>query len=207
MIWHRKERGDTQMCKKIREVNSLTPERVLEKHWDGKIPVNVKKILSSVDVRFREYDITNLEEILGLDKNDAVLGMAFSDGDNLGILFSTRIDKDATNYVLAHEFAHCCLHMRPSEKFHIEMKLSRDLYSWLRQDTILGRYRISYKEIEADRFAADLLIPTKALLDLFINGSDQSIDGIAKHFHVSKEIVRLKIINLKKSRFKVGVAK
>lgn len=200
MFGMRKKRGEISMCKKIREVNALNTEEILKRFWDGKIPVNVKHILAGVGVRFREYDISALEQVLHIDQDDAILGMALSDGDELGILYSNRIDKDATNYVLAHEFGHCCLHLKPSEKFHIELKLSSDLYSKKPRRYLLAGYRDSYKEIQADKFAADLLIPTKALLEYLDNNPGTKPESIAKHFHVSEEIVRMKIVNMKRNK-------
>ena len=133
---------------------------------------------------------------LRLNNNDAILGIAFSNGDELGILYSSKIDKDATNYVLAHELAHCCLHMKPAEEFHVELKVSHDLYAGVRGKSLFAGYKESYKENQADRFAADLLIPTQALSEYIINSTEHSIDCIARHFHVTKEIVHLKIMNL-----------
>ena len=184
----------------IEKVNRLTPASTLEKYWDGKIPVNVKHILGNIGIRFCKFDTAPLEEALQLSKNDAILGMAFSNGDELGIIYSTRIDKDVTNYVLAHELAHCCLHMKPSEKFHIELKLSRDLYSKTKNRTVLSRYLESYKEVQSDRFAADLLIPTKSLVSFLQEHPTANIDGIANHFHVSREMVRLKTENLRRNK-------
>ena len=188
------------MCKKIREVNSLTPQIILERYWNKQIPVSIKQILTDIGVRFSEYNLKPLEESLKLRKSDAILGMAISVGDDLGILYSPGIDKNALNYVLAHEFAHCCLHMKPTEKFHVEMKLSDDLYSRSSNTSFLAGYKHSHKEVQADRFAADLLIPTDALLEFFCSNATQNVDSIARHFRVSKEIVRLKIMNLKRSK-------
>ncbi len=205
-MWGRRtEKGDIRMCQKIKEVNSLTPEEILKEHWDKKVPVNVKQILAGIGVRFREHDLSNLEHAIDLDKTDAILGVAFSDGDDLGILYSCRIDKDATNYVLAHELAHCCLHMKPSEEFHVELKCSKDLYSRAHGKSVFSGYKNSYKEVQADKFAADLLIPTEALFEILASEAQQSVESIAKYFHVSKEIVRLKVMNIR--RYKVGEAK
>lgn len=190
------------MCKKIAEVNSLNPNDILDKYWDGKIPVDMKTILRNLSIRFRSYDISTLEKQLRLNKNDAILGLAFSNGNDLGILYSNRIEKNASNYILAHELAHCSLHIKPSEKFHVELKISKDMYSGTYLPSFFSGYTDSWKEIQADRYAADLLIPTKALKKFVSNPSNCNIENIADHFQVSREIVRLKFLNL--GRNKVG---
>lgn len=191
-----RRKGDLRMCEMIKKANSLTPEKTLEEYWDKKIPVNVKNILAGVGIRFRKNDFSELERALEIDKDDAILGLAFSDGDDLGILFSSQIDRDSANYVLAHEFAHCCLHLAPHEQFHVEMKMSSDLYSDSHNKTIRERHNNSHKELQADKFAANLLIPTKPLIDYLSKNKEQRIEDVARHFHVPKEIIRLKIMSL-----------
>lgn len=195
-IRHR-DRGEERMCKKIKELKELSANEISSTYWDGKIPVSLKTILSKLEIRFSEYDFSELEKGLQLKNDDAILGIAFTDKDRLGIIYSSRISRDAINYVLAHELAHCCLHMEPKEQFHVELKVASDIFSGTNKKSVLAGYSYSFKEIQADRFAADILIPTQALLDYLSNAPNRSIDDIAKHFHVSKEIVRLKVINLK----------
>lgn len=192
-----KKRGDVSMCKKIHEVNSLTPEIVLQKFWDKTIPVDVKHILQNVGILCRENDFSKLESALHINKGDAILGLALSHGDDLGILFSPRMDQASINYVLAHELAHCVLHLEPSEEYHVELKMSKDLYSSNKRKSVVSRYLNSHKELQADRFAADILIPTDALLEYLKKEKHVDIVGISKHFQVSKEIVRLKVMNLR----------
>lgn len=191
-----RRKGDLRMCEMIKKANSLTPEKTLEKYWDKKIPVNIKGILTGIGIRFRERDFSELERTLGIAKDDAVLGLAFSDGNDLGILFSSHIDGDSANYVLAHEFAHCCLHLAPHEQFHVEMKLTSDLYSDSYSKTIRERHHNSRKELQADKFAANLLIPRKPLIDFLSKNKEQRVEDIARHFHVPREIVRLRIKSL-----------
>lgn len=186
------------MCKKIKEVNELTPDEVLGKFWDNDVPVNIKRILSKIGISFYHVDFSTLEQKLDVPKNDAILGLAFSKDDDLGILYSSRINQDAANYVLAHELAHCCLHMKPTSEFHVELKISSDMYSSPRKEyPVIARHKDAHKEWQADRFAADLLMPTQALIDFISKNPGQSVESIARHFHVSKEIARLKIVNLR----------
>ncbi len=192
-----KKRGDTGMCKKIREVNALTAEALLQKFWDKKIPVDVKHILQNIGILCRENDFSKLETALGIEKNDAVLGLALSHGDDLGILYSPHMDRETINYVLAHELAHCVLHLKPSEEYHVELKMSKDLYSSNKRKYMISRYLNSHKELQADRFAADLLIPTEALLEFLKKAQHVDIACISKHFQTSTEIVCLKIMNLR----------
>lgn len=195
-----KKRGDANMCIKIREVNSLTPEMVLQKFWDQAVPVDVTYILKNAGVFYQKKDFSKLESSLGIEKNDAILGLALSRGNDLGILCSTKLDKTSINYVLAHELAHCVLHLKPSAEYHVELKLSKDLFSENRTISIISRYLDSRKELQADRFAADLLVPTNALQQFLKKKQSIDIASIANNFQVSKEVVRLKILNLRWGR-------
>lgn len=183
------------MCTKIKETNELTAEKALQKSWDQKVPVDVEKMLKGLGIHYRGCSFSILEEKLGIGEKDAILGMALTNGNDLGILFSESIPRNLKNYVLAHELAHCCLHLHPSDKFHVELKISKDLYSKSRSKRrLLGSETV--KEVQADFFAADILIPTDALKKFRASNSDASNEKIAEHFYVSPEIVQLKLLGL-----------
>lgn len=184
------------MCKKIKEINALTSEQILKKRKTKSIPVNMEEILDAVGVQYRMYDFSELQKALKINKGDAILGMALSNGNDLGILYSNQIANSSKNYVLAHELGHCCIHLHPSETFHVELKVSRDMYSKQQRRAFLSLLTDSVKEIQADKFAADILIPTDDFHQFISENQEASHAQIADYFHVPEEIVRLKQSNL-----------
>ena len=191
-------RGEMNMCQKIKEINALTSDQILEKRKTRTIPINMKEILRDIGIVFQMVDFSDLQKKLKINKDDAILGMAFSNGDELGILYSNKIAGDAKNYVLAHELAHCCLHLHPSETFHVELKFSRDMYSEQKRRSFLSLFADSVKEIQADKFAAEILIPTDDINQYICKNQNATTEEIAKYFHVPEEIVRLKLSSLRR---------
>ena len=157
------------------------------------MPVDVEKILDQLEIPFRSEDFTSLEKRLNLRSGDGIVGMAFSKGNDLGILYSKELDDDAKNYVLAHELAHCVLHMEPNSRFHVELKMNCDLYSEEQDESKPEEQRIKQdvkKEVEADEFAAALLLPKD------FQCADDEIPRRARELGVSEEIVRFKLRRL-----------
>ena len=177
------------MCDKLKEIHGLSPKQILEKCWQTpEYPVDMKKILSCLDIPFGSSDFSQLEKSLHLRRDNSVLGLAFSKGNNLQILTSNKLNPRTANYVLAHELAHCCLHMEPTSAFHVELKTSYDIYSDLVnspakeiRDGDLG------KEVTADIFAAQLLLPAG------FSCRAEDIPKYADKYEVSEDIVKLKL--------------
>lgn len=95
------------------------------------------------------------------------------DRRNKYIVINNNLDDRLKLFVCAHELGHACLHPRLNTPF-------------MRQNTLLSVDKI---EREANRFAAELLIPDE---DLFKSYDQMTIYDIASIHQVPVELVKLK---------------
>lgn len=189
-----KRKGGKTMCKKLKEIHDLKPSDVLNKYYSQeKHPIDVRTILAKMGIDCFSVDFAKLEKDLYLSGNDAILGIACSEGDDIKILYSNELGDADANYVLAHELAHCCLHLPVTADFHVELKTENDIYSPAFKRSIFKKS----KENEADRFAASLLIPTDKLMEYLLEVGSPSIQTIAEYFSVPEHLARKKIDELK----------
>lgn len=147
------------MCKKLKEISSLNPDKIqLQYGFAPSKRIPMQTLLGQMGIQCSSVDFSPLEQKLKLNSNNRILVLSYSDEDDLKILYSKALSEKSINYALAHELAHCCLHMSPSSKFHIEVMASDDVYS-----TPLIRKNKLKKECEADHFAVSLLVPKAEL--------------------------------------------
>ena len=132
---------------------------------------------------FEQYNTNNPFEIcdyLGItvlkhNMGSKLYGFFQRTEDNIEILhINNTLDEYMQKYICAHELAHAILHVNLSIAFFINNPLM-----------VKGRY-----EIEADRFAAELLINDNDIDLTYING--MTIEQIAAYYRVPKEIIELK---------------
>jgi Zn-dependent peptidase ImmA (M78 family) len=163
--------------KKIRQtVNSL-----LEDNGITHPPVNIIEIarMLGADVRFVPFD-------------DDVSGVLYREEDQVIIGVNESHHPFRKRFTIAHEIGHLQLH---SEQLYVDRKYTiqmRDGKSALAVDP---------HEIEANSFAAELLMPYQMILKS-IRGitidyeADDSIAELAKEYGVSKQAMTLRLINL-----------
>jgi Zn-dependent peptidase ImmA (M78 family) len=96
------------------------------------------------------------------------------DKRNKYIFINNNLIEDEQKFVCAHELGHSLLHPRVNTPF-------------LRNNTLLSVNRI---EVEANRFAVELLIPDDVLYE--IKNSNISICEISEIYGVPKDICHLK---------------
>ncbi len=173
-----KKRKDKKMCKKLGELNGKKPEDFLgDMH---RAPINIEKVLLDKNVDICNVDFSVLENNLPI-KNLEITGMAYAKEDDLRILLANNLDELEKRFTLAHELAHCCLHITPTHSYHVELHTNYDMLG--NQNQKIEIINIS-KEKEADAFARKLLIPKKMLLCLLSERNDLSIEKLSEIFMV-----------------------
>ena len=187
------------MCRKLKEIHDLKASDILHRYFvlqpAPHSHINVSEILNMLNISHEPVCFEELEESLFLTGNDIILGMACSQGDDVRILYSNKLRDKEANYILAHEFAHCCLHLPVSAEFHVEMKMRNDIYSSFLSKPLKNRQN-SKKEKEADEFALELLLPSELFIDYIIQSEVCSIEDISNHFVVPEFLVHKKIESL-----------
>lgn len=175
------------MCKRLRELNGLTAEDLLKKvgQFDV-VPVDIAQICYDLDIHVKMMDFTQLENKIHsiTNENKEILGVVLAKEDDLAILYCN----DTVNrkrFTLAHELAHCCLHLNPNKKLHIEFRTSEAVFD--------------EKEIEANKFAGELLIPENSLkevIDFSLSIKRERIPFLSQLFVVSENVMKARLEQL-----------
>ena len=172
-------RADRNMA--VREARSQ-----LQQHAIETVPVPVERIAKSLGVRV-EYAPLD-DELSGLAhiRNDApIVGVNVLHAPN------------RRRFTLAHELAHILLHRRDLEgAVHVDR-------GSLRRDALAAK-GVDPIEIEANAFAAELLMPTRLLISALERHpvdleNDAAVAALAKRFRVSDAAMRYRLNSLGES--------
>ena len=145
-------------------------------------PIPVMKIARSMgaQVRFSPLD-------------DELSGMIFVSVDRLIIGVNSRHHLNRQRFTIAHEIAHLVLHRNKiSDLVHVDRRfpvLMRD------SNSATGMERL---EIEANRFAAELLMPSSLITEMlkkqgFDIDDEKSLNRLATRFQVSRQALEFRI--------------
>lgn len=147
------------------------------------IPVEAIAKLCDADVRFAPFDG---------DKGD-VSGMLYKDGARSIIGVNALHAKTRQRFTIAHELGHLCLHS--ATKLHLD----RDFRVAWRNEKSSQATDIS--EIEANEFAAELLMPA-VMLERDLHGhrvdyeDDEQVSKLANRYRVSLQAMVIRLTNL-----------
>lgn len=167
------------------------------------IELRVGEILRDSGIKQPPVDFRLLARLLG-----AVVKTVSADSDISGMLYRKRdsavigINEDhhphRQRFSIAHEIGHLCLHSN-------EVYLDRGGPSVYWRDAVSGQ-GTDNDEIEANHFAACLLIPRPFLIselraskipsEALSRGDDDAIARLAKRYLVSPQAMTLRLINL-----------
>lgn len=146
-------------------------QMILDKHWDRKLPVDILKIANELGLSVRY--LTGNAELLysGEYKQD--------DGSGRPVCYINRNDTvERQRFTLAHEVAHHVLAHGPALR-----------------DTDRSMHSYDPKEREANIFAANLLMPDKAVKSMIDSGITDAV-RLADIFAVSVPALKIKMKEL-----------
>jgi Zn-dependent peptidase ImmA (M78 family) len=157
--------------------------RVLKDYGVKAAPVPVEKIAKSLGAELRYSPL-----------DDELSGMVYiKDGaDIIGVNSLHHINRQ--RFTIAHEIGHLTLHREHmSSAVHVDKIFQRGILATLGSDQF---------EIEANRFAAALLIPDEFLKnevsdERFDIDDDRPMDRLAKLFKVSRQMLEYRIQNFR----------
>lgn len=186
-----KKGGRKKMCMKLKELNGLSADDLLIKTGQvGVVPVDIAQMCRDLQIIIKPFDFSTIERDPDFKKliseHGNILGIVLTNNDDLAILYREADTRNRKRFTLAHEMAHCCLHMSPHDDVHIEFRTDKSA---------------AKKEREANIFAGELLIPEKSLRTI-IEGKEITNDFIvflSNLFVVSVNVMieRLRYLKIK----------
>jgi Zn-dependent peptidase ImmA (M78 family) len=156
---------------------------LLRQHAINTAPVPVERIVKALGVRV---------EYAPLDGE--LSGLAYIRNGVIIVGVNTLHAPNRQRFTLAHELAHVQLHRHELERaVHVD-------HGSLRRDAVAAS-GIDPTEIEANTFAAELLMPRDLLLAMLEGRSvdledDQAVEALAKRFRVSEAAMRFRLNSL-----------
>jgi len=161
-----------------------TARALLEEHGVKSAPVPVERIVKSRNIVLRYAPL-----------DEELSGMAFIK-DGVGVIGVNALHHpNRQRFSIAHELAHHVLH-----KEHIEAAVHVDKgFRVLHRDRLASE-GVDPLEIEANAFAAELLMPEHFLKDVLDQSGldiedDERIEALARKFRVSASAIRYRLAN------------
>ncbi len=153
--------------------NNMTAKEVLAAHWDGLLPVRPVAIAHSMGVAVFTQSGMDVSGWVGLDANGQPQ-----------IVYNADEPESRQRFTIAHELGHFASgHLSGRER------MLRDP-----RENFFSSSRSPW-EVQANRFAAGLLMPEDALR-LAVSAGMGSISQLARLFRVSEVAMEYRLINL-----------
>ncbi len=167
----------------VKDLYGKTAEDLLRMtNQERSIPVNLKKILEKFNISAISMDFEPMEKSSS-DPNRKILGAIVCDDDKAAIFYNCNDEVNGHRYrfTIAHELAHCTVSKACN---HIDFRL----------DPLL----LDEKEIAANTFAGELLIPEGSLYETIGKLILPSIAVLSDIFEVSVNVMRerLRFLNV-----------
>lgn len=160
-------------------------KELLRKQKTKTVPIPVERIAIALGALVRYWEF---EEELS--------GMVYIKGSKPVIGINSRHHRNRQRFTVAHEIAHLILHRDTiGDVVHVDRKFNVLMRN---ADSATGTQRM---EMEANSFAAELLMPTDLLVPMLKKrGFDIDDEGplkdLSRKFQVSKQALEYRILNL-----------
>lgn len=153
---------------------AMTAREVLDTYWDGSLPVPLVTIANAMGIRVFQDPLLNCSGEVSLDESGKPR-----------IVFNPIDPEVRQRFTIAHEIGHVALgHLVPGKtEYRDEV---RDFFASVRDS----------KEVEANKFAAQLLMPADITKKMFASIGGPSLEELAQLFNVSTAAMRFRLINL-----------
>lgn len=152
-------------------------DMIIDRHWDGYIPVDIEDIVRKEGIyldRLSERDAYQYSGIASIDEYGRKV-----------ISISDYIHYNRRRFTIAHELGHHVLrHVSPAERQH------RD------NDYSFSGNNADWIEVEANKFAAEVLMPDTAINYMIKREGVTDISELARAFEVSEQAMYYRMLNL-----------
>ena len=161
-------------------------DKVKEMGFQLSVPIDIKALLNFLEIR---YDIKP-----DFKKVKVTGSISVQNGEPyIWVNPMKNTTRERRRFTLAHELGHFMLHIAPLDDFNSFQEIEDQNISFNRNDNW------DYKEMEANNFAAQLLMPAKLVeeqVQLLIEKAPTKEDVIAqlaKHFTVSVQVMEYRL--------------
>lgn len=152
--------------------------------WKTDFTTDLKKIADELNLRIVNVDMAEAFQKSNIVKDKKTRGFLLKDDDEYTIVVNKDYHLNSRRFTIAHEIGHYCLN-------HLANETSGTTYKFRDASSSKGT---DPQEIEANTFAAELLMPEKLIKHwYYITGS---IPETAEMFTVSEETVKFRLENL-----------
>ncbi len=163
-------------------------EKILESNGFFSVPVDVRNLAKHLKI--------NVEDV---KLEDDVSGFLALNGDRTYIGCNISHGNERKRFTIAHELAHYVLHAKKEAPLFIDKSLKNDQQRMYRNS--LSSTGEHIKEIEANAFAAALLMPKKLIESelnnvALIENTEEWVRKLADIFEVSSQAMNIRLINL-----------
>jgi len=162
------------------------------------IELEAVKLLTENDIHRAPVPVDTIALAMGLDvryapTSDDVSGALIRDGKNAIIAVNSAHHENRQRFTIAHEIGHFILHKRARRHFDEDFRIDY-------RNTVSSS-ATQRDEIDANRFAAALLMPErflrKDLLRMKVDlDPDSMIQALAVRYKVSSRAMELRLLNL-----------
>lgn len=179
------------MCDKLKLLAGKSAEDILEEvGMNNSIPVNMDELMRKLNIKVFDYDFDSLEKSEDMKKLvnslGSIWGMVLTVGQEIVIFLRKGLETNGKRFTIAHELAHCCLDGDNLGERHIEFRT-----------TVFSADPCNRKEVSANVFAGELLMPEKALREYCSEFIVPEVNAIAKKFKVSVAVAEARLKYLK----------
>ena len=146
--------------------------KIIYSYWNLKISVDVYQVAENMGFHIVENQNEDNNAILNLNNN------------NESHINNLNEQKLQNRFTIAHQLGHYFLNHK---------KTKQDDFIFVDDDDVFnGKKNYDYREVEANMFAARLLIPTDALREIMINVKNATIEDVAQLFQVKESYIAYK---------------
>lgn len=152
-------------------------DMIIDRHWDGYIPVNIEDIVRKEGIFLESIPDRDAYQYSGMASIDSYGRKAIS--------ISPNIHHNRRRFTIAHELGHHVLqHVTPEFPRH------RD------NDYSFSGNNADWMEVEANQFAAEVLMPDTAIDYMIKREGVTDISDLARAFEVSEQAMYYRMLNL-----------
>ena len=155
-----------------------------------------RRLLSRFEIQTPPIDVENIAKRLGIgileeEFPDDISGVLVRSGDGVLIAVNKEHHPNRKRFSIAHELAHHLLHQDSAAYYDKKHQIGAHFRAKS------GGRGWDAKEVEANRFAAELLMPRRMLIEAIDQTGETEASTLARQFEVSEEAMTYRLADIR----------